>query len=238
MHENLSQFAHEMGVSFELEVVNFDSFDPRSFSVSGNEAIVVNLPIWSASTHLSAIPSILHFVKQLSPKIVVSLDRGCERTDLPFPHYLLQGLQYYEVLLDSIDGGNVVSEISNKIERFLFQPQIESLVLGKLQVPEPMPHWRNSSRLRSLKITGAVLFSRSDPIEEADSGFVENKNKRSRADLLTSDDEFSLSYSPIMFSRSSSVVTEINESRSEIRMTLIYDADAEADEEMLTLMNV
>ncbi|KAL4592468.1 hypothetical protein LXL04_005464 [Taraxacum kok-saghyz] len=143
MHENLSQFAHEMGVSFELEVVNFDSFDPRSFSVSGNEAIAVNLPIWSASTHLSAIPSILHFVKQLSPKIVVSLDRGCERTDLPFPHYLLQGLQYYEVLLDSIDGGNVVSEISNKIERFLFQPQIESLVLGKLQVPEPMPHWRS-----------------------------------------------------------------------------------------------
>ncbi|KAL4566618.1 hypothetical protein LXL04_030738 [Taraxacum kok-saghyz] len=218
MHENLSQFAHEMGVSFELEVVNFDSFDPRSFPVSGNEAIVVNLPIW---------------------------------TDLPFPHYLLQGLQYYEVLLDSIDGGNVVSEISNKIERFLFQPQIESLVLGKLQVPEPMPHWRSLftaggyspvflsnfaetqadcvvKRMQvqgfhiekkqlgpcSLKITGAVLFSRSDSIEEADSGFVGNKNKRSRADLLTSDDEFSLSYSSIMFSRSSSVVTEINESRS------------------------
>ncbi|CAI9288780.1 unnamed protein product [Lactuca saligna] len=143
MHENLSHFAHEIGISFELEVVNFDSFDPRSFSVSGSEAVAVNFPIWSASTHLSAIPSILHFLKQLSPRIVVSLDRGCERTDLPFPHYLLQGLQYYEVLLDSIDGGNVVSEISNKIERFLFQPQIESMVLGKLQIPEPMPHWRS-----------------------------------------------------------------------------------------------
>ncbi|KAI3522622.1 hypothetical protein L1887_00551 [Cichorium endivia] len=143
MHENLSHLAHEIGISFELEVVNFDSFDPRSFSVSGKEAIAVNFPIWSASTHLSAIPSILHFVKQLSPRIVVSLDRGCERTDLPFPHYLLQSLQYYEVLLDSIDGGNVVSEITNKIERFLFQPQIESVVLGKLKIPEPMPHWRS-----------------------------------------------------------------------------------------------
>nr|GEW28952.1 hypothetical protein [Tanacetum cinerariifolium] len=143
MHENLSQFAQEIGISFELEVVNFDSFDPRSFSVSGNEAIAVSLPIWSASTHLSAIPSILHFVKQLSPRIVVSLDRGCERTDLPFPHYLLQGLQYYEVLLDSFDGANVVSDASNKIERFLFQPQIERMVLGKLQFPEPMPHWKS-----------------------------------------------------------------------------------------------
>ncbi|KAK9079587.1 hypothetical protein SSX86_001260 [Deinandra increscens subsp. villosa] len=141
MHENLSQFAQEIGISFELEVVNFDSFDPRSFSLSENETIAVNLPIWSASTHLSAIPSILHFVKQLSPKIVVSFDRGCERTDLPFPHYLLQGLQYYEVLLDSIDGTNVVSDVSNKIERFLFQPQIERIVSGKLQFPEPMPHW-------------------------------------------------------------------------------------------------
>lgn len=143
MHENLSQFAQETGISFQLEVVNFDSFDPRSFSVSGQEAIAVNFPIWSASTHLSAIPSILHFIKQLSPQIVVSLDHGCERTDLPFPQYLLQGLQYYEVLLDSIDGANVVPEVSNKIEKFLFQPQIERMVMGKLQFPERMPHWKS-----------------------------------------------------------------------------------------------
>lgn len=143
MHENLSQFAQEIGISFELEVVNFDSFDPRTFSVSGNETVAVNFPIWSASAHLSAIPSILHFVKQLSPRIVVSLDRGCERTDLPFPHYLLQGLQYYEVLFDSMDASNVVSDVSNKIERFLFQPQIERMVSGKLQIPEPMPHWKS-----------------------------------------------------------------------------------------------
>nr|GEZ11191.1 hypothetical protein [Tanacetum cinerariifolium] len=38
MHENLSQFAQEIGISFDLQVVNFDSFDPNSFSVSGNEA--------------------------------------------------------------------------------------------------------------------------------------------------------------------------------------------------------
>ncbi|XP_076956430.1 scarecrow-like protein 6 [Bidens hawaiensis] len=143
MHENLSQFAREIGISFELEVVNFDSFDPRTFTVSENETIAVNLPIWSASTHLSAIPSILHFVKQLSPTIIVSFDRGCERTDLPFPHYLLQGLQYYEVLLDSIDCSSVVTDVSNKIERFLFQPQIERMVSGKLQFPDPIPHWKS-----------------------------------------------------------------------------------------------
>ncbi|XP_076937069.1 scarecrow-like protein 6 [Bidens hawaiensis] len=143
MHENLSQLAQETGVSFKLEVVNFDSFDPRWFTVSETETIVVHFPIWSVSTRLSSIPSILHFVKQLRPRIVVSVDRGCERTDLPFPGYLLQGLQYYEVLFNSIDAANEVSDALNKIECYLFRSQIERMVSGKLQFPEPMPHWRS-----------------------------------------------------------------------------------------------
>ncbi|XP_024995385.1 scarecrow-like protein 6 [Cynara cardunculus var. scolymus] len=142
MHENLSQFAQEIGISFELEVVNFDSFDPNSFLVSGKAAVGVNFPIWSTSTHLAAIPSLLHFIKQLSPKIVVSLDRGCERTDLTFPQYLMEGLQYYEALLESIGAANIPSYTANKIEKFLLQPQIESMVMGKVEFPEPMAHWK------------------------------------------------------------------------------------------------
>ncbi|GKC96130.1 scarecrow-like protein 6, partial [Tanacetum coccineum] len=58
MHENLSQFAHEIGISFDLEVLNFDSFDSNSFSVSGNQAVAVNFLVRSTLTHLSAIPSL------------------------------------------------------------------------------------------------------------------------------------------------------------------------------------
>nr|GEW00291.1 retrovirus-related Pol polyprotein from transposon TNT 1-94 [Tanacetum cinerariifolium] len=52
-------------------------------------AVAVNFPVRSTLTHLSAIPSLLHFIKQLSPRVVVALDRGCERTDLSFAQYLL-----------------------------------------------------------------------------------------------------------------------------------------------------
>lgn len=142
MHETLTQFANEIGVSFELEVVNLDSFDPNSYSMpprsSENEAIAVNFPIWSSLRHISSLPSILCFIKQLSPKLMVSMDRGCERTDLPFPQHLLHALQYYEILLDSIDAANVTSDAVNKIERFLFQPRIESMVLGRLHFPDQM----------------------------------------------------------------------------------------------------
>ncbi|KAL1828465.1 hypothetical protein DCAR_0207687 [Daucus carota subsp. sativus] len=144
MHENLTQFATKMGVSFELEVVNFDSFDPNSYSVSlENEAVAVNFPLWSASNHLPALPSLLSFIKRLSPKIMVSMDRGCERIDLPYPQHLLHTLQYYEILFDSLDAANVTSDTVSKIERFLFQPKIRSMVSGRLHFPEQMLPWKS-----------------------------------------------------------------------------------------------
>ncbi|CAI9772486.1 unnamed protein product [Fraxinus pennsylvanica] len=148
MHENLTQFANELHVNFKLEVVNIDSFDPNSnlvssFRSSKSEAIVVNFPIWSMESHLSVLPSHLCFIKKLSPKILVTLDRGCDRTDLPFSSHILNSLQYYEALLISIEATNMTSDSINKIEKFLFQPRIESTVLGRLHAPNLMPPWRN-----------------------------------------------------------------------------------------------
>uniref|UniRef100_A0A2N9GGX5 Uncharacterized protein n=1 Tax=Fagus sylvatica TaxID=28930 RepID=A0A2N9GGX5_FAGSY len=147
MRENLTQFANEIGISFELEVVNFDCLDQTSYTLpilraNENEAVAVNFPVWSSSNQPAALPSLLRFVKQLSPKIVVSLDRGCDRTDLPFPQHVLQALQSYINLLESLDAVNVTSDAVNKIERFLLQPKIESTVLGRLRAPDKMPVWK------------------------------------------------------------------------------------------------
>ncbi|XP_019155188.1 PREDICTED: scarecrow-like protein 6 isoform X2 [Ipomoea nil] len=147
MHESLTQFANDVGVKFELEVVNLDTFDPSSYQLSsfrpsGSEVVAVNFPIWSLSNHLSALPSLLHYIKQLSPKIVVSLERGCERTELPFAHHILNALKYYEVLFESMGAAKVTPDMANKMERFLFQPSIESIVQGRLCFPDQMPPWR------------------------------------------------------------------------------------------------
>lgn len=147
MHESLSQFANDVGVRFELEMINLDTFDPSSsapasFRQSEDEVIVVNFPIWSLSNRLPVLPSLLHYIKRLSPKIVVSLDRGCERADLPVPHHILNALKYYEVLLESIGAAKVTLEAGDKMERFIFQPSIESIVQGRLNFPDQMPPWR------------------------------------------------------------------------------------------------
>lgn len=147
MRENLTQFANDIGISFEFEVVNFDSLNQNSFPLpfpraSENEAIAVNFPLWCSSNQPAMLPSLLRFIKQLSPKIVVSLDRGCDRSDLPFPQHMLQALQSYINLLESLDAINMNSDAVNKIERFLLQPRIESTVLGRLRAPERMPLWK------------------------------------------------------------------------------------------------
>ncbi|NP_001333836.1 GRAS transcriptional regulator HAM [Solanum lycopersicum] len=148
MHESLTQFANDAGIRFELEVINLDSFDPKSYPLSTLrssecEAIAINFPIWSISSCPFAFPSLLHCMKQLSPKVVVSLERGCERTELPLKHHLIHALQYYETLLASIDAANITPDIGKKIERSLFQPSIENMILGRLRSSDRMPPWRN-----------------------------------------------------------------------------------------------
>ncbi|KAK8626178.1 hypothetical protein V6N13_133830 [Hibiscus sabdariffa] len=140
MRENLMQFANEIGVSLELEVLNFDSFPVlRS---NENEAFAVNFPVWSVSSQPSILPNVLCFVKQLRPKIVVSIDRGCERSDLPFPQHIINAFQSYTSLLESIDAATVSSDAVNKIERFLLVPRIENTVLGRMHSLDKMPPWK------------------------------------------------------------------------------------------------
>ncbi|KAI5647435.1 hypothetical protein M9H77_33440 [Catharanthus roseus] len=144
--ENLMHFASEINIGFEFEILGVDSLNSASWSlplrVSENEAIAVNLPVSSFSSCQLSLPLVLRFVKQLSPKIVVSVDRGCDRTDLPFSNHVIHALQSYSNLLESLDAVNVNLDSLQKIERFLLQPGIEKVLLARYCAPEKTQHWR------------------------------------------------------------------------------------------------
>ncbi|KAJ8768951.1 hypothetical protein K2173_023946 [Erythroxylum novogranatense] len=147
MRENLTLFANEIGISFELHMVNFESLEQNCYGTpflqpKENEAVAVNLPTWSCSHQPSALPSLLRFVKQLSPKLIVSLDQGVDRSDLSFPEHIIHALQSYIHILESLDAVNVPVDATNKIEKFLFQPRIESTILGRIRVPDKLPNWK------------------------------------------------------------------------------------------------
>nr|XP_016491014.1 PREDICTED: scarecrow-like protein 22 [Nicotiana tabacum] len=144
--ESLIHFANEINMEFEFEILSIDSLNSTSWSlpplVSENEAIAVNLPISSLASYQLSLPLVLRFVKQLSPRIVVSVDKGCDRTDLPFPNHVIQILQSYSNLLESLDAVNVNFDALQKIERFLLQPRIERIVMSRFRSPEKTQHWR------------------------------------------------------------------------------------------------
>ncbi|KZV32850.1 scarecrow-like protein 22-like [Dorcoceras hygrometricum] len=147
VHENLYLFANEINIKFEFQVLNIDSLNYSSwcipFDVSEKEAFAVNLPVGSFATFKLPVPSVLHFVKQLSPKIVVSMDRGCDRTDLPLAIHIIHALQSYSNLLESLNAINMKSDALHKIEKFLFQPGIKRIVTGRFRSPGKTLHWRS-----------------------------------------------------------------------------------------------
>ncbi|KAJ6675559.1 hypothetical protein OIU85_011691 [Salix viminalis] len=145
--ENLRIFASEINMPFELEILNLESLGsgswPMPLRMPEKEVTAVNLPIDSFSNDPSTLPLALRFVKHLSPNVVVSLDRGCDRSDLPFAHHVNHAIQSYSTLLESLDAVNVNPDALQKIERFLVQPGIEKIVLGRHRSPERTPPWRN-----------------------------------------------------------------------------------------------
>lgn len=141
--EILSQFAAELNIPFEINILSIECFDPVEIlakSAATNEVIAVNLPVGASLN--PPFSTILHLVKQLMPKIIVSVDQGCDRSDLSFSHHFLHAFQSSMTLLDSIDAAGCCLDTANKIERFVLQPAIENRVIGRHRAPEQTLQWR------------------------------------------------------------------------------------------------
>ncbi|KAK4269783.1 hypothetical protein QN277_022895 [Acacia crassicarpa] len=145
-HEILKQYASDLSIPFELEIVSLESLNTASWPqpLRDSEAIAVNLPIASFSHCPSYLSLVLRFLKQVMPKIIVTVDRSCDRTDAPFAQHLIYALQSYSVLLESLDAVSVNLDVVQMIEKYLVQPAIEKLVLGRhrLQLQERTSQWR------------------------------------------------------------------------------------------------
>jgi hypothetical protein len=111
-------------------------------SASGDEVVAVVLPA-GCSARAPPLPAILRFVKQLAPKIVIAIDHGADRADLPFSQHFLNCFQSCMFLLDSLDAAGIDADSAGKIERFLIQPRIEDSVLGRGKVEKPIA-WRSA----------------------------------------------------------------------------------------------
>ncbi|KAI0529156.1 hypothetical protein KFK09_001703 [Dendrobium nobile] len=144
IQENLNFFAANLNVPFELNFLPIESFDPAaiiSSSSHSGEAIAVNFAFGFCSPHIST-HALLLLIKQLSPKILISANLGYDRGDLSFSHHVLHSFQSSTVLLDSIEASGVSPEITDRIERYLLRPTIESSIFGRYRTREKFLPWR------------------------------------------------------------------------------------------------
>jgi hypothetical protein len=143
IHENLAGFAAELGVLFQFAAFNVDNLDPAELlALTSGDAVAVHLPVCSA--HVAAMPAVLGLVKRLGAKVVVAVDRGCDRTELPFAAHLFQAFQSCASLLESLDAVGLEPETAARVERFLVQPGVEQRVVARHRagVDKPRLPWR------------------------------------------------------------------------------------------------
>ncbi|KAG2539481.1 scarecrow-like protein 6 [Panicum virgatum] len=144
IHENLAGFAAELGVFLQLAVFNIDTLDPAELvAITSGDAVAVHLPVGSA--HVAAMPAVLRLVKRLGAKVVISVDHGGDRTELPFAAHLFQAFQSCVSLLESVDAVRPDADAVAKMERFLVQPGVERRVVARHRAAAmdkpPLP-WR------------------------------------------------------------------------------------------------
>ncbi|XP_022682654.1 scarecrow-like protein 27 [Setaria italica] len=141
--DNIAQFAADLGIPFEFNAVSADTINPAELiSTTGDEVVAVVLPV-GCSARAPPLPAILRLVKQLGPKIVIAIDHGGDRADLPFSQHFLNCFQSCVFLLDSLDAAGIDPDSAFKIEKFLIQPRIEDMVLGRGKADKPMA-WRSA----------------------------------------------------------------------------------------------
>ncbi|XP_062226371.1 scarecrow-like protein 6 [Phragmites australis] len=141
--ENLSQFAADLDIPFEFNTINLDAFDPSQLiAPTADEVVAVSLSV-GCSARTPPLQMLLQLVKQLAPKIVVAIDHGSDRGDLPFSQHFMNCFQSCVFLLDSLDAAGTDADAASKIERFLIQPRVEDAVLGRRRAEKAMA-WRTA----------------------------------------------------------------------------------------------
>ncbi|XP_047061036.1 scarecrow-like protein 22 [Lolium rigidum] len=137
--ESLTRFAAELGIAFEFTAVAFDPFSPSPplTGFSSDEAVAVHVTVGTDA--LALAPASLRVIKQLRPAVVVCVDHGCDRADLPLPNHALNVLRSCAALVESLDTAGASLDVVAKVEQFILRPRVDRLITGG----DKLPPWRS-----------------------------------------------------------------------------------------------
>ncbi|CAN4080028.1 unnamed protein product [Withania somnifera] len=134
IRENLTQFAHELNIGFEIDFVLIRTFELLSFKaikfIDGEKTAVLLSPAIFRRVG-SGFVNDLH---RISPNVVVHVDsEGLMGYGMmSFRQTVIDGLEFYSTLLESLEaehiGGGHCGDWMRKIENFVLFPKIVDMV--------------------------------------------------------------------------------------------------------------
>lgn len=132
--ENLTQFAAEMKIRFQIEFVLMKTFEMLSFKairfVEGERTVVLISP--AIFRRLSGITDFVNNLRRVSPKVVVFVDSE-GWTEIAgsgsFRREFVSALEFYTMVLESLDAAAPPGDLVKKIvEAFVLRPKISAAV--------------------------------------------------------------------------------------------------------------
>ncbi|GLU19947.1 hypothetical protein SLE2022_361670 [Rubroshorea leprosula] len=131
--ENLTQFAQELKIRFQMEFVllrTFEMFSTKAFKfMEGEKSVILLSPAIFRCLNLNVM-TLVRELRQVSPSIVVFVDTEVwmESGTTSFRRNFVNGLEFYAMMLESLDAAAGGGECARKIETFLMRPRILAAV--------------------------------------------------------------------------------------------------------------
>ncbi|KAM1091011.1 hypothetical protein PS2_018183 [Malus domestica] len=145
--ENLSQFAQELKIRFQVEFVPLRAFEMMSFKavkfMDGEKTAVLLSPyILRRLSSQNNISGFLGNMRRVSPSVVVFIDgEGMgDAGTTSFRRNFVSGLEFFSIMLESLDAAVAASsDVVKKIETYLLRPKIQAAVE---EAGRRIPPWR------------------------------------------------------------------------------------------------
>ncbi|CAK9324238.1 unnamed protein product [Citrullus colocynthis] len=147
IRENLCQFAQDLKIRFHIDLVPLRTFQMLSFKsvkfMEGEKAAVLLTPtIFCRLGSINSVASFLSDVRRVSPCVVVFVDGEgwSDSGATSFKRNLVDSLEFYALMLESLDAAGASCEWVRRIETFVVRPKILAAVEGAGRMAAPP--WR------------------------------------------------------------------------------------------------
>lgn len=192
IRENLSQFANELKIRFQIEFVLVRTFEMLSFKaikfIDGEKTAVLLSPgILLRLDPTSGAAGLLADIRRISPVVVVFVDsEGLgEAGAASFRRNFVSTLEFYSMMLESLDASMSGGDFVPKIETFLVRPKIQSAVEA---AGRRGPAWRevfHGVGMRPVQVSEFAVFQAKLLLAKIQvSGFQVAKRQAEQAELV------------------------------------------------------